>query len=618
VLFSAIEDAVAAGRFAAGYFAYECGTAFEPTAGQCLVKARQQLAQPLAWIGIYDRCYCFDHRTGAFQDGSPDGPDSLSGDAQDGELAPVQVSAWLDLSEAEYAERIAAIQEGIRAGDVYQLNFTVPLRIETKGRLATLYGRLAERQPVQFGAYVHCEDGVQILSFSPELFFRVEGDDNGGRRITTRPMKGTARRGRTTREDRTQAEWLRNDAKNRAENIMIVDLLRNDLGRLCSFGSVRAEELFATERHPTLWQMTSTVSGTLRPEIGYRQIFRALFPCGSITGAPKVRAMQMLAELEGDPRGVYTGAIGYFSRQRTVFSVAIRTLEMDGELDAEIDSKADAATEKSAEEPVHRGRMGVGSGIVIDSNAAEEYRECMLKAAFLTGLAKSPGPDATPTPNLGSFSLVETMLWRDGYPLLESHLARLEDSAAYFDFAYDLGQITAALQTEAEGFAPLDFRAEDSRSGQSRKVRLLLDRSGGLKLESELLDPGQEKILRVRLSERRTDPDDPMLFHKTTHRPLYSEEWNAARAAGFDDVLFLNRRGEVTESATGNVFLVKAGRWFTPPLECGLLAGVERRRQLETHPEMEERVLTPADFRSADALYLTNAVRGMRAMRIEG
>jgi para-aminobenzoate synthetase/4-amino-4-deoxychorismate lyase len=594
-LFEVIEASVAAGRFAAGFFAYECGVAFEPTAGQRPGRAGQPLAQPLAWIGIYEQCASFDHRTGAFIDGWPE---VLGGYAPGGDPRTMQVSARLDVGEIEYAERIAAIHEGIRAGDVYQLNYTVPLRVVAKGRLAALYGRLAERQPVQYGAWVHCEDGVQILSFSPELFFCLETGPDGSRRIATRPMKGTARRGRTTREDEAQAEWLRNDTKNRAENIMIVDLLRNDLGRLCSYGSVRAEELCAAERHPTLWQMTSTVSGTLRPEVSFEQIFRALFPCGSVTGAPKVRAMQMLAGLEGGPRGVYTGAIGYFSRERTVFNVAIRTLEME------------AAAEASGEEPVHHGRMGVGSGIVIDSNAAEEYRECLLKAAFLTGLTGSPGPAATYA--AVNFSLVETMLWRDGFPLLESHLARLEDSAGYFDFAFDRGQIEAALRTEAEGFS-----AGESKPRAPRKVRLLLDRPGRLTLESEILPAEDAKVLRVRLSDRRTDPDDPMLFHKTTHRPLYSEEWNAARAAGFDDVLFLNLREEVTESAIGNVFLVKAGRWFTPPVECGLLAGVERRRLLETRPEIEERVVTPADLRAADALYLSNAVRGMRRVRLE-
>ena len=256
------------------------------------------------------------------------------------------------------------------------------MRIEAQGTAAALYARLRARQPVGYGAFLHWQPGRRILSFSPELFFHVDCDAarSGGRRIATRPMKGTARRGRTTREDREIAEWLQADAKNRSENVMIVDLVRNDLGRVAQTGSVRVEELFAVERYPTLWQMTSTVSADLRPEAGFYDIFRALFPCGSVTGAPKVRAMQLIAQLEDAPRGVYTGAIGFFSPRQTVFNVAIRTLELDGE----------------------RGTMGAGSGIVIDSNAAEEFRECLLKAEFVTR-SSAELPER--------FSLIETMLW---------------------------------------------------------------------------------------------------------------------------------------------------------------------------------------------------------------
>ena len=258
-------------------------------------------------------------------------------------------------------KRIAAIHEWIRAGDIYQLNFTAPFRLQTKAAAAALYAHLRTRQPVEYGAFIHWQAGRHILCYSPELFFRVDRE-GATRRIVTRPMKGTAPRGRTTREDRAIAEWLRNDPKNRAENVMIVDLMRNDLGRLAQFGSVRAENLFAVERLPTLWQMTSTVSAELRPEAGFHDIFRALFPCGSITGAPKVRAMQLIAEIEDGPRGVYTGAIGFFSPRQTIFNVAIRTLELEG----------------------GQGTMGAGGGIVIDSVAADEFRECMLKAEFLT------------------------------------------------------------------------------------------------------------------------------------------------------------------------------------------------------------------------------------------
>jgi para-aminobenzoate synthetase/4-amino-4-deoxychorismate lyase len=396
-------------------------------------------------------------------------------------------------------------------------------------------------------------------------------------------MKGTAPRGRTTAEDRTLAAWLQNDPKNRSENVMIVDLLRNDLGRLCTFGSVRASRLFAVERYPTLWQMTSTITGDLRPEIGFQDIFRALFPCGSITGAPKIRAMQLVAQLEARQRGIYTGAIGFFSKQESVFNVAIRTLEFDG----------------------NSGSMGVGSGIVIDSNPAEEFRECQLKASFLTSPASHPPPD--------SFSLVETLLWRGAYPLIELHLDRIEDSAHYFAFPFDRGQTKAALQSHAADSLNSHSRAAGADLLiQSHKVRLLLNPEGSLQITSEPIPSPTAEPLRVQISAHPTDSSNPMYFHKTTHRPIYAEALKAAIEAGFDDILFLNQRGEVTEATIHNLFIQKNGRLITPPIGCGLLPGVHRRYILETNPTAIERTLTLEDLRQADAVYLCNAVRGLR------
>jgi para-aminobenzoate synthetase/4-amino-4-deoxychorismate lyase len=572
-LFSEIENAIAAGLTAAGFFTYECGNCFEPKAG---MRARPA-SEPLAWFGIYEQAYRFDHAKGTFPDGEPPG---LAG-FRAGEDEPAEelaIDSALGLTEQQYAERIAAIHEWIRGGDVYQLNFTIPMSVRVRGGVAALYARLRARQPVEYGAFIHWQAGRRILSFSPELFFRVD-EEEGGRRITTKPMKGTAARGRTTREDRERAEWLRNDPKNRSENVMIVDLLRNDLGRLAKFGSVRAENLFEVERYPTLWQMTSTVTGVLRQEIGFHDIFRALFPCGSITGAPKVRAMQLLAELEEQPRGVYTGAIGFFSPRRTVFSVAIRTLELDGE----------------------RGTMGVGSGIVIDSDAKEEFGECVLKAEFLTR-AESRFP--------ARFSLVETMLWDKGYPQLELHLDRLLDSAAYFEFECERAEVKAALMERARAF----------EGEAARKVRLLVDREGRMNIGDEMLARGADgdaKVARVCVSRQKTDAKDPMLYHKTTHRPWYAEAFKEAGNAGFDDVLFMNSAGEVTEGAISNVFVEHAGRWLTPQVECGLLAGVYRRHLLETLADAEERVLHAEDLRRADAVFLCNAVRGLRRVTIE-
>jgi para-aminobenzoate synthetase/4-amino-4-deoxychorismate lyase len=581
-MFGAIEDAVAAGEFAAGFFTYECSACFEPKAA---VGVRgSSTSRSLAWFGIYEHCYRFDHATGTFPDGEPPAlaqfrKDEIVADKLCGES---HVQVGLSLSCDEYAARISAIHEWIRAGDVYQLNYTMPYTVRVRGSIAALYERLTVRQPVEYGAFLHWQKERKVLSFSPELFFRVE-QEGASRRIVTRPMKGTAARGRTTREDNERAEWLQNDAKNRSENVMIVDLLRNDLGRIAAFGSVHAESLFTVERYPTLWQMTSTVTAELRPEVSFDEIFRALFPCGSITGAPKFRAMQLIGELEEQPRGVYTGAIGFFSRERTVFNVAIRTLELEHD----------------------RGTMGVGSGIVIDSDAVEEYDECLLKAEFLTGSRHRSAQWITPAEK---FLLIETMLWNGGYPLLDLHLDRLVDSAEYFGIPLVREGVRAALEEYAEKFT----------NTAARKVRLLADGEGALTLAQEVLVPAPAGHLgRVRIAGERTDPMDRWLYHKTTNRAVYSLAHLQASEAGYDDVLFLNLREEVTEGAISNVFIEKDGRLFTPPVECGMLAGVYRRHLLETRSDVEEKVLTLDNLRSADAIYLCNALRGLRRVTVD-
>jgi len=582
-LFAAIEDAVRAGHSAAGFFNYECGAWFEPAANGRKSEVQQGA---LAWFGIYERGYRIDSATGQFIDEPPQQirarlqtlRDQLNAKpADDGANAGVPAAAEFTISEDDYAQRIAAIHEWIRAGDVYQLNFTAPWRLRVEGSAAALYARLRIQQPTRYGAFVHAEPGQKILSFSPELFFNIEPGTGLTRRITTRPMKGTSRRGRFTREDRERAQWLQADPKNRSENVMIVDLLRNDLGRIAKFGSVRAEKLFAVERYPTLWQMTSTVTADLRDDASCEAIFRALFPCGSITGAPKVRAMQLIADLEVAPRGVYTGAIGFFSPHRTIFNVAIRTLELNGDA----------------------GTMGTGSGVVIDSVAADEYRECLLKAEFLTTARGGA---------LEEFLLVETMLWQGAYPLLELHLDRLIDSASYFDFAANRDEFRKALENYTQQF-PADSK---------QRVRLLLDRNGQVQITHQpltLLNP--DRVTRTRIAKDRTNPADAMLFHKTTSRDLYTRAFDQAQRESLDDLLFFNLRGELTEGAISNVFIEKDGMLFTPPIECGLLPGVYRRHLLETRPGIEERILNMEDLRSADAVYLANAVRGIRQVQVE-
>lgn len=561
-LFNEVERAIERDHFAAGFFTYECGQCFEPTATQHRIRPDELLA----WFGIYERSYCFDHDSGAFVGDAPAElflPSKL-------DSSPLPVIS-LELDELGYQASVAQIHDWIRAGDVYQLNFTFPLRAEIAESPAQLYARLRSAQPVEYGAFLHCQPNRHILSLSPELFFRVQ-HLGGTRRITARPMKGTACRGRTTKEDRVIAAWLSHDPKNCAENVMIVDLIRNDLGRICKFGSVHVDKLFDVERFPTLWQMTSTISGELGQEVQHNDIFRALFPCGSVTGAPKIRAMQLLAQLEGRPRGVYTGSIGFFSLKQSVFNVAIRTLTVEND----------------------RATMGIGSGIVIDSDPGAEFRECQLKAEFLTRTADP-------------FSLIETMLWDGAFPLLALHLDRLSDSAEYFGFPCNRPAIHAALVSAAHNFV----------IGHPRRVRLLLDVQGAVHIDSECLIASEPTAVRqVCLASERTDPNNPFLFHKTTHRAFYDRAYAAASAEGFADVLFLNTIGQLTEGAISNVIIEKAGRWFTPSIDCGLLPGIYRRHLLETRSNLEERILTLADLESADSIYICNAVRGIRKAKL--
>ncbi len=557
-LFDNIERALAEGAYVAGYLAYECGEGLKRI-DRCDMRSTNL---PPAWFGVYRKAFVFDHRSGEFEGESPE--EFLAKDMPPSQSYEIR-NLRFGLTGKQYAEKIAAIHEYIRSGDTYQVNFTDCMRFDFSGSVEALFGALVENQPVQYGALLHGENW-HILSFSPELFFRRRE-----RRIVTRPMKGTVRRGADNAEDDALARWLTSDLKNRSENVMIVDLLRNDLGRICEYGSVRVDELFAVEKYETLFQMTSTVSGTLRPEVRSSGIFESLFPCGSITGAPKHRTMEIIHELERGPRGVYTGAIGFFSPAReAVFSVPIRTVVLEND----------------------RGTMGVGSGIVIDSSAEGEFRECLLKSEFLARREET-------------FQLLETILWNDGYGLLSLHLERMESSAVYFGFHFDREAILAALEGEEKLFA----------AGARIKVRVLLDRGGAITV-THVPVVEQAKSGRVAVSEFRVSSSDRMLRHKTTRRQLFDQQYEEALQRGYDEVLFLNERGEVTEGAISNVFIEKEGRWFTPPVACGLLPGTYRRHLLETRPEASERILRLEDLASADAIYICNSVRGCRKVTI--
>ena len=386
-------------------------------------------------------------------------------------------------------------------------------------------------------------------------------------------MKGTARRGRNLAEDESFRQWLRHDEKNLSENLMIVDLLRNDVGRAAETGTVAVKEMFAVEKYETLFQMTSTVQGALRNGLSLYELFQCIFPSGSVTGAPKIRTMQIIRELENSPRGVYTGAIGYIAPTNdAVFNVAIRTLVIDGT----------------------KGEMGVGSGIVFGSDAQQEHEECALKAEFLT----LPGE---------KFNLIETILWKGNYSLLSSHMDRLRDSAAYFGFVIDIDQILQELNLNQERLS----------NTSTYKVRLLLEPTGAVAIENQPLS-NRPPSGKIHLSSLSTSSRDKFLFHKTTRRQVYETQYEKALELGFDDAIFCNERNEVTEGAISNVFVEQKGKLYTPPVSCGLLPGVYRRYVLENTPGASERILSLEDLQNAGAVFICNAVRGMQKVELIG
>jgi para-aminobenzoate synthetase / 4-amino-4-deoxychorismate lyase len=541
---AAIDQQVRSGGEAAGFLSYEAGYALEP-------KLRPRLggrSDLLCWFGFYDTALRLD------QLGFPPG-----------DSRQIVQNRAPQITRGQYDAALSAIHEWISAGDVYQINFTYRVAFESLRCAWCLFTSLCHRHPVPYAAFVNT--GLeQIVSLSPELFFSIRG-----RRIVVKPMKGTADRGLTLEDDVRCGEALRVSEKNRAENVMIVDLMRNDLGRICSSGSVRTTRLFEVERFPSVWQMTSTVEGELGEECTPDSVIRALFPSGSVTGAPKIRAMELISELETAPRGIYTGSIGYFARTQAQFNVAIRTAILQG----------------------RDGLLGVGGGITYDSSSAEEWKESQSKAAFLT----QDAPD---------FKIIETMRWEREYGLVEEHLQRMRASAEYFGFRFEERTARETLGEVTRGF--LD---------RPQRVRLLLAPDGSLEVDSsEIMDVAP--FGQVRLSTQSVLSSDRFLYHKTTRRRMYDEELAAARAAQCDDAVFFNERGELTEGTIHNVFVVQGARWRTPAIACGVLPGTYRALILRSFPNAREDVLKLDDLASADAIYLCNSVRGMFPVRLWG
>lgn len=556
-LVAALSQALQSGLHAVPLLSYELGAHLEG------LPARP-LDGPLAQVLLFTRC---ERMTGE-QVASWLATRSM-------DLAPAGVAGiTANVDEARFTEAIGRIRDYIAAGDTYQVNYTWRLRFEAFGSLLALYTRLRARQPVPYGALVTLPGGGAVLSFSPELFVRHEAG-----MLVARPMKGTAPASGDADVDAARAASLAQDSKNRAENLMIVDLLRNDLGRVAQTGSVETPALFEVQRYGAVLQMTSTVQARLRADAGLEEIFKALYPCGSITGAPKRRTMEIIHELEPDARGIYTGAIGWFDPAPPgrafgdfCLSVPIRTLALGPSIDG-----------------ARRGELGVGAGIVYDSDAQSEYAECQLKAGFLTGL-----------PN--EFEIFETIRAsrEHGCRHLEQHLDRMEASCAWFGFAFDRGAAHIAL-LEASLALPSDAL---------HRLRLAVSHSGALTLTSGELTPLHEPVTLL-LAQEPTHSGDVFLRHKTSIRSRYDAAWKAAEAQGAFDMLFFNERGELTEGGRSSVFLRFGEEWLTPPLSCGVLPGVMRGVLLSAPAwRAREAVITRAMLEQADDIVVCNALRG--------
>nr|WP_106780267.1 aminodeoxychorismate synthase component I [Lysinibacillus timonensis] len=529
--FQQVQSAINEGYYAAGFVSYESAPAFEPN-----FKVHPNPSMPLLWFGIFSE----PHQRSLVR------------------TSNYTISEWTpSVSMDEYESSISSIKQHIKNGDTYQTNYTIRLNSEFQGDDIAYFEDLKNAQASSYCAYINTGD-YSILSASPELFFHLEEN-----KITTRPMKGTMKRGNSFIEDEENARWLYHSEKNRAENVMIVDLLRNDLNMIARPGSVQVPKLFEIEQYPTVHQMTSTITATIPANTSILDIFKALFPCGSITGAPKISTMNIITDLEKTPREVYCGAIGYITpNNEAIFNVPIRTVV--------IDHTTNIAT------------YGVGGGITWDSTTNGEYHEILTKASVLK--------ENTPV-----FELLESLLLKDGqYFLLQEHLERLKNSAKYFKFPFELEKIKETLQHYAEQYQDGEF-----------KIRFLLHKDGQNTIEAQPITKLQMP-LKVILSDEPLNKDNRFLYHKTTNRSVYTQFKNKYPQA--TDVLLWNEDGELTEFTNGNVVLEIDGMLWTPPISSGLLAGTYREFLIK-EGKIHERILTISDLKKSTKCWLINSVR---------
>ena len=536
-LLAQVESYQEQGYYVVGYVSYEAAPAFEE---KLVVRKAPLLGEYLLYFTVHDRVET--------------SPIPLTYDEVD------LPSNWQEVTSAEdYEKAIAQIHHHLRQGDTYQVNYTVQLKQVLSANPFAIYNRMVVEQEAGYNAYVE-HDEMAVISMSPELFF-----EQNDRELTTRPMKGTTQRGLTDQEDLEQASWLEQDPKNRSENMMIVDLLRNDMNRISEVGSEYVEHLCQVEQYSTVWQMTSTIKSQLRPAVDLVAIFRSLFPCGSITGAPKIATMEIIKNLEQQPRGVYCGTIGLLlPNGRRIFNVAIRTIQL------------------------YKGQAiyGVGGGITWDSTWESEYREVHQKAAVLYR-------------KQACFQLITTGKISQKSLLFEDqHLERLTKASRYFAYPFDPEELRQKIQEECQ--------ACDSH--QDYRLRISLSKSGEMEVSRQILTPLSPSFCKAKLFLQEANLQQAFSYFKTTHRPHLS--------LGKQEIIYHNAAGELLETSIGNLVLKIAGKLYTPPIRLGILSGIYRQHLLE-RGQVEEKVLTLADLNQAEAIYGCNAVRGLYELEVE-
>ena len=535
-LLAQVESYQEQGYYVVGYVSYEAAPAFEE---KLAVHKAPLLAEYLLYFTVHDRV----------------------------ERSPIPLtyeevdlpSKWQEVtSEADYEKAISQIHHHLRQGDTYQVNYTVQLKQDLSANPFAIYNRMVVEQEAGYNAYVE-HDEMAVISMSPELFF-----EQNDRELTTRPMKGTTQRGVTNQEDLEQASWLEQDPKNRSENMMIVDLLRNDMNRISEVGSEHVERLCQVEQYSTVWQMTSTIKSQLRPDVDLVEIFRSLFPCGSITGAPKIATMEIIKDLEPQPRGVYCGTIALLlPNGRRIFNVAIRTIQL------------------------HKGQAiyGVGGGITWDSTWESEYHEVHQKAAVLYR-------------KQARFKLITTGKINQKQLLFENqHLERLTKASRYFSYPFNPEDLRQKIEEECQ--------ACDSH--QDYRLRIILSKSGEIELSRQLLAPLSPSFCKAKLCLQEADLNQAFTYFKTTHRPHLNLDKQ--------EIIYHNAAGELLETSIGNLVLKINGKLYTPPIRLGILPGIYRQHLLETG-QVEEKVLTVPDLEQAETIYGCNAVRGLYELEV--